>query len=79
MAAWAAAAATPERKRASFAGVVSERILIIEDDDELGAELVRQLERASYSVSWIRDGDRALQASLDGVDLVLLDLVLPGT
>ncbi|MBI2893912.1 MAG: response regulator transcription factor [Deltaproteobacteria bacterium] len=58
---------------------MGERILIIEDDEELGAELVRQLQRASYHATWIRDGDEALEASLDEVDLVLLDLVLPGT
>jgi two-component system response regulator MtrA len=57
---------------------VGERILIVEDDEELGAELVRQLERADYSVTWVRDGDQALRAALDEVDLVLLDLVLPG-
>jgi two-component system response regulator MtrA len=58
---------------------VAERILIVEDDEELGAELVRQLERADFTVTWIKDGDQARQAALDAVDLVLLDLVLPGT
>jgi DNA-binding response OmpR family regulator len=57
---------------------VSQRILVIEDDNELGGELVRQLEGAGFSVTWIRDGDEARSASLEGVDLVLLDLVLPG-
>ena len=58
---------------------MGDRILVVEDDTELGPELVRQLEGAGFAVTWIQDGDQALRASLDGVALVLLDLVLPGT
>lgn len=56
---------------------MSERVLVVEDDPELGAEIVRQLERAGYAPTWIRDGDDALAASPEEYDLVLLDLVLP--
>ncbi len=56
---------------------MSERVLLVEDDPELGAELVRQLERAGYVATWIQDGEDALRASPDAYDLILLDLVLP--
>jgi DNA-binding response OmpR family regulator len=56
---------------------MSERVLLVEDDPELGAEIVRQLERAGYAATWIRDGEDALRASPDDHDLILLDLVLP--
>ena len=58
--------------------MVAQRILVVEDDPALGAELVRQLERAGYVPSWIRDGDEALRAAPGDYDLVLLDLMLPG-
>lgn len=58
---------------------MSERILVVEDDRELGEELVRQLREAGYSPTWIDDGDRAMKAEIEEYSLVLLDLVLPGT
>ncbi|MCA9607639.1 MAG: response regulator transcription factor [Myxococcales bacterium] len=58
---------------------MSGRVLIVEDDPQVGAELVRQLERAGFATRWLRDGDAAQDALLDDVDLVLLDLMLPGT
>jgi two-component system response regulator MtrA len=57
---------------------VVERLLVVEDDPDLGAQLKRDLTRAGYEVRWIRDGEEALAASLDGIALVLLDLMLPG-
>jgi len=56
-----------------------ERILVVEDDEKLGAQIVEHLEGAGYSTTWIRDGDEALGAELDDLALVLLDLMLPGT
>jgi len=58
---------------------VSDRVLVIEDDAALGRQLVAQLERAGLKVRWIRDGDEARDVELDGVRLVVLDLMLPGT
>ena len=58
---------------------MSDRVLVIEDDAALGAQLVSQLERAGLKVRWIRDGDEARDVDLDGVRLVVLDLMLPGT
>ncbi|UJR82204.1 response regulator transcription factor [Sandaracinus amylolyticus] len=56
---------------------MSGRVLVVEDDPELGAEIVRQLERAGFTPTWLKDGDDALAASPEEYDLVLLDLVLP--
>jgi DNA-binding response OmpR family regulator len=37
---------------------MAERILLIEDDTELGAQLVAWLSRAGYLVSWWQEGRR---------------------
>jgi DNA-binding response OmpR family regulator len=58
---------------------VSERVLVVEDDAALGAQLVAQLERAGFKVRWLRDGEAARDVDLDGLRLVILDLMLPGT
>ena len=57
---------------------MSARILVVEDDPELGPELVRQLRRAGLEPALLADGDAAMREPLDGYALVLLDLVLPG-
>lgn len=54
-------------------------IILIEDDQELGAAIRRALERLSYTVTWLFDGENAVAAMRDETaDLVLLDLGLPG-
>lgn len=54
-------------------------IILVEDDMQLGAALQRALERLSYTVTWLLDGNQALHALRDQTaDLVLLDLGLPG-
>ncbi|EYT91292.1 response regulator with CheY-like receiver [Frankia casuarinae] len=55
------------------------RVLVVEDDDGLGTQLVRGLDRAGYTADRVRTGEAAL-ARVEGVsppDLVLLDLGLP--
>jgi len=55
------------------------RILLVEDDELLGAGVRDALERARYGLEWVRDGRQALAALRAGAfDLVLLDLGLPG-
>lgn len=54
-------------------------ILLAEDDEALGAQIVKTLEGAGYGVVWFRDGDKARDADLAQVRLVVLDLMLPGT
>jgi len=54
------------------------RILIVEDDPQLGDGLTVGLRQAGFAVDWVRDGqaaDNALQA--EDFDLVVLDLGLP--
>ncbi len=55
------------------------RILLVEDDASLGEGIRTALRRAAYTVDWLRDGTSAVTAIRDGgIDLVLLDLGLPG-
>lgn len=54
------------------------RILVVEDDADLGDALVRRLRRDGYAVDWQRDGksaDEVLQ--YQGYDLIVLDIGLP--
>jgi two-component system response regulator QseB len=54
-------------------------IILVEDDPQLGAAIQRALQRAAYTVTWLRNGREALLALRDETaDLVLLDLGLPG-
>lgn len=55
------------------------RILLVEDDPELGDGLSVGLRQAGFAVDWLPDGeaaDRALQ--VERFDLAVLDLGLPG-
>ncbi len=53
-------------------------ILLIEDDRELGRQVVERLERAEYSVLWIDKGRLIASDDLRGIALVIVDLMLPG-
>lgn len=54
------------------------RILVIEDDDTIGAALESALSASGYQVGWQRTGGSGLvEARVGGFDLVLLDLGLP--
>ena len=55
------------------------RILLVEDDELLGAGIEDALTRARYAVEWVRSGPLALAAlEQGGFDAVVLDLGLPG-
>lgn len=57
---------------------MSERILIVEDDERIGASLLRALEGTGYDAVWERTGRDGLSAVVARrPDLVLLDLGLP--
>ncbi|HVK77091.1 MAG TPA: response regulator transcription factor [Kofleriaceae bacterium] len=58
---------------------MAERILVIEDDAELGAQIVERLERAGYATRWWREGREVPTEPPLDVHLVILDLMLPGT
>ncbi|HWO77016.1 MAG TPA: response regulator transcription factor [Bacillus sp. (in: firmicutes)] len=53
------------------------KILYIEDDQEIGAWLHRELTDAKFEVKWLQSGDQAI-SHLDDVDIVILDIMLPG-
>lgn len=55
------------------------RVLIVDDDAELGALLVEFLTREGFSVAVEHEGRRGLQRAASGdSDLVVLDVMLPG-
>jgi two-component system, OmpR family, response regulator len=55
------------------------RVLLVEDDLQIGQSLMRALKDADYSVDWVRDG-KAGREALGAADytVVLLDIGLPG-
>jgi two-component system copper resistance phosphate regulon response regulator CusR len=54
------------------------RLLIVEDDPQLGAMLARGLRERSYAVDLVVDGDEAVRhAALNEYDAVVLDYMLP--
>jgi two-component system response regulator MtrA len=58
---------------------MSQRILLVEDDTKLGSQIVESLERNGFEIAWLKDGDEALRMDPGSFDLIVLDLMLPGT
>ena len=58
---------------------MSKHLLLVEDDGELGAQVEKHLRDAGHEVTWWREGRALVPGSLPEVDLVILDLMLPGT
>ena len=59
---------------------MAHKILVVEDEALLGQSVQEVLEESGFDVSWARDGVetwRKLQ-EMDEVDLILLDIMLPG-
>ena len=55
------------------------RVLVIEDDEKIGASLLEVLEREGYGAVWARTGEDGFFCwSTESFDLVILDLGLPG-
>ncbi len=56
------------------------RLLLVEDDPRLGPALRTSLVEAGMAVDWVRRGDDALAAALvSSIDVVVLDVMLPGS
>ncbi len=56
-------------------------ILVVEDEEDLRGFLVRSLERLGYEIRAVPDGTEAIrvfEADHPGIDIVLLDMNLPG-
>ena len=68
-----AAAPRPRRR-----GRHARRVVLIEDDADIAEAIGYQLEKAGLQVRVARTGEEGLEAVRKGVDLVLLDLNLPG-
>ncbi len=58
---------------------MSSRILLVEDDEKLGAQIVGHLRRAGFEPTWCKDGDVARSEDPAAYALIVLDLMLPGT
>lgn len=57
----------------------SERVLVVEDDPNVGEVISRYLEREGFEAPVIKNGVEALEVQTrSGSDLVVLDLMLPG-
>lgn len=55
------------------------RVLLVEDDENLGDGLCVGLKQSGFTIDWLKDGESAEPAILTGsFDLVVLDLGLPG-
>ncbi|KHJ55780.1 chemotaxis protein CheY [Aureimonas altamirensis] len=55
------------------------RLLLAEDNDDLGDAVFRHLRNAGHSVEWVRQGEAALDAvAAEPYDALILDLMLPG-
>jgi two-component system, OmpR family, alkaline phosphatase synthesis response regulator PhoP len=58
---------------------VTEKILLVEDEELVGTMVRLNLESAGYRVVWIRNGSEAAErAAAESFDLILLDIALPG-
>lgn len=56
------------------------RILVIEDEETLARLIESRLKRENYDVDVALDGDTGLMEALRGIyDLIILDVMLPGT
>jgi len=58
---------------------MAERILLIEDDRELGAQIVEHLQTAGFEPIWWKEGRHIEPGGQLSVSLVILDMMLPGT
>jgi DNA-binding response OmpR family regulator len=54
------------------------RVLVVDDSDVICQIVRRMLTRHGYEVTSVCDGHAALEAASDRVDVVLLDLTMPG-
>ncbi|HEU4731792.1 MAG TPA: response regulator, partial [Kofleriaceae bacterium] len=71
-------AAQPAVKLAGSPG--NETVLVVEDEPAVRRAVQRSLQRLGYRVIAAQDGEEALRLaeSLDGIDLLLSDVVMPG-
>ncbi|WP_243056838.1 response regulator transcription factor [Nocardioides sp. SR21] len=56
---------------------MAQRVLVVEDEEDIAFPLVRTLEREGYEVSWVDSGQKALDTLPSAPEVVILDLGLP--
>jgi two-component system response regulator MtrA len=54
------------------------RILLVEDDEALGCQVVQHLSAAGFPTRWITNGADALEVPTAEIGVLVLDLMLPG-
>ena len=64
-------------RRAYHPAVADPHIVVVEDDEGIGASLARTLTSQGYHVDWARSGSEAMTAVRATTALVILDLGLP--
>ncbi len=52
-------------------------VLYIEDNEEIGLMIQKELKKQNYEVTWLQSGDSASQF-IKQADIVILDVMLPG-
>lgn len=53
------------------------QVLYVEDEEEIGLWVKEELSRKGYEVTWLLSGEK-IEAYLDFVDIIILDVMLPG-
>ena len=57
---------------------MAQRVLVVEDEEDIAFPLVRTLEREGYQVTWVDSGQKALDSlTTEPSEMVILDLGLP--
>jgi len=56
---------------------MAQRVLLVEDEEDIAFPLVRTLERDGYEVSWVDSGPKALDTLSTAPAVIILDLGLP--
>jgi DNA-binding response OmpR family regulator len=57
---------------------MAQRVLVVEDEEDIAFPLVRTLEREGYDVKWVDSGQKALDSlATEPAEVVILDLGLP--
>ncbi len=57
---------------------MAQRVLVVEDEEDIAFPLVRTLEREGYDVTWLDSGEKTLEhVAGNPVDVMILDLGLP--
>jgi len=74
------ASALPAHEQPDTVASGSGTVLLVEDNPDVAEASTGLLEQLGYSVRWASDAEAALrEIERDGIDLVLSDIVMPGT